>query len=394
MDGNVSTPVWQSEERKLASRRLVELFQWFHENPELSFEEQNTTAKIKKTLIEIPNVKLLDLGLPTGALAAIYGDPGGPTVGLRADIDALPIQEESGLEYSSHNKGRMHACGHDFHTTALLGAAFLLAAEYLPGTVVLLFQPAEEASFGARRVVETGRLQALGVKELFGEHVAPDLPAKTAAVGEGATSASVDRFLISVCGKGCHAAHPELGRDPIPAAARLVCSLQDIPSRVVSPFSPVVVSVTRFTAGSTWNIIPERAEIEGTVRTFSPDVRKSIEKEIRSRAGALQDEGYNISMDWTKGCPSVINDPQLVELVREVIRDKTELALVPRAPSMGGEDFSEYQTFARTAFVNIGIGGPSSLHTSTFRADPSLLMPTSRLLAEVAIKAIKKLKNS
>lgn len=372
---------------------LEETFHWFHENPETALEEVRTTTRIKEILAGIDGVEALDLGLPTGALARVVGDPSGPVVGLRADIDALPIDERSGVAYASRTAGRMHACGHDFHLTALLGAASLLSAQRdeLPGTVVLLFQPAEETSVGARKVVETGKLQELGVQQLFGEHVAPELPGGQISVDDGAISASVDRFVIEVRGKGCHAAHPELGRDPIPAAARLVESLQDVTSRVVSPFSPVVLSITRFTSGTTWNVVPETAELEGTLRTFDPEVRETAEAEIRARVAALEAAGYATSVDWYHGCSSVVNDPELTGLVRDVVRAQEGLALVTQGPSTGGEDFSEYQSIARTVFVHTGVGLSTPLHTPTFRADTAQLTPASRLLAGIACAALGRL---
>lgn len=383
----------KAEARGASAKDLVRLFRWFHENPELALEEVGTTERIRETLGGIDGVEPLDLGLPTGALARVVGDPAGPVVGLRADIDALPLREQSGLAYASHHEGRMHACGHDFHLTALLGAARLLAAtrRELPGTVVLLFQPAEETSVGAREVVGTGRLQELGVQELFGEHVSAELPGGSISVDDGAISASVDRFLIRVRGRGCHAAHPELGRDPIPVTARLVGSLQDIPSRVVSPFAPVVLGVTRFTSGTTWNIVPETAELEGTVRTFDPAVRSAVEGEVRARAQALEAEGYVTSVDWYRGCSSVVNDPGLTELVRDVVRSQDGLTLVEEGPSTGGEDFSEYQGIARTVFLHTGVGESTPLHTPTFRADPAQLAPAARLLASIARAALEDL---
>lgn len=317
------------------SIELQKEFEWFHRHPELALEEQETTKHIKSILGNLEGVEPLDLGLPTGALARITGDPRGPVIALRADIDALPILEESGLPYASETAGRMHACGHDFHTAALLGAGELLARrrDALPGTVVLLFQPAEETAGGAVRVLETGILSRLGVREILALHVRPRLSVGTIAVAPGPFSAFVDRFLYKIIGSGGHASAPETTRDPIPAAARLVGALQEIVSRQISPLEAAVISVTRFTSGSTWNVIPNSAELEGTVRSFDPAVRQRILDAMTHQTQALTAEGYRVDFQWLPGCPATNNDDVLAEVIRRTA-ERDGFQVIPQKPDL------------------------------------------------------------
>lgn len=358
---------------------LTNLFERLHRMPELSLREVETTRVIKEVLGAIEGVELLDLNLPTGALARVHGGVSGPAVALRADIDALPIREESGLAYASAN-GLMHACGHDFHTTALLGAASVLAEHRneLAGTVYLLFQPAEEDGHGARAVVAAGALQPLGIRRLFGLHVDSRLPAGVVALPNGALSASVDHITIAVGGRGTHAARPQVGRDPIVAASRLVGDLQEAVSRTVDPFEPAVVSITRIAGGASWNIIPESVELEGTVRTMNPVVREAIRSEVQTRVDALGAEGYTASLSWEECCDPVINDSELAETARAVARD-AGLELGGFEASMGGEDFSDLYSIAPGVFAYVGVGCAYPLHNPRFVADEAALPAAVRL---------------
>lgn len=358
---------------------LVGLFERFHQDPEPSLREVRTTAAIREALGGMEGVELLDLGLPTGALARICDGQDGPVVGLRADIDALPISEESGLAYASAN-GLMHACGHDFHTTALLGAASELAArkDELGGTVYLLFQPAEENGHGARLVVGAGALQPLGIQRLFGLHVDPCLPVGVVSIPDGALSASVDHIKIEVGGRGSHAARPQRGRDPIVAASRLVGDLQEVVSRTIDPFEPAVLSVTRISGGSSWNVIPEKVELEGTVRTMSPNVREDVRCEAQSRVDALGGEGYEAGLDWEACCDPVINEHELAEPARAIARG-AGLELGGFVVSMGGEDFSDLYAVAPGVFAHVGVGCEYPLHNPHFVADPAALDAAVRL---------------
>lgn len=378
--------------RGVSETRLLAEFEWCHRHPELSLSEFETTKHILNTLEQIRGVELLELGLQTGVLAKITGNPGGPTVALRADIDALPITEESGLPYASEIPERMHACGHDFHTTVLLGTAELLAQRraQLPGTAVLLFQPAEETAQGAAQVVETGVLQRLNIREIFALHARPALSPGVIAVAPGPFSAAVDRFLYRITGSGGHASAPETTKDPIPAAARLVGALQEIISRQVSPLDTAVLSVTRITAGSTWNVIPDNAELEGTVRSFHPMVRQNILDAMERQAQTLTAEGYQVDFQWLPGCPATNNDAGLAELIRRTA-EKAGFQVIPQKPDMSGEDFACYQEHIPGALFHVGTGGHHPIHNARFTVDEAALAPAAELLADIAEAALNRL---
>lgn len=373
--------------------QLQEQFEWLHRHPELALGEVETTTYIRRSLAEIDGVELLELGLPTGVLAKITGNPDGPVIAVRADIDALPITELSGLPYASQNEGCMHACGHDFHTAALLGVARLLAGrrEALPGSVILLFQPAEEAEHGGEKVVGTGVFERERIQQIFGLHTRSGLPVGTVAIASGPFSAAVDRFLYRITGAGGHGSAPQNALDPIPAAARLVGALQEIVSRRINPLDGAVVSVTRITAGTSWNIIPDAAELEGTVRSFDPKVRKTIVDRMNAYAQALRAEGYQVQFDWLPGCPATNNDEALTGLVRQ-----TALAegfqVVSQQREMGGEDFSCYQELVPGAFFYVGTAGAFPGHNARFTADPAALAPAARLMAQIVTQALLRLK--
>ena len=222
------------------------------------------------------NITIIHSNLETGVIAEISGNRNGPLIAIRADIDALPIQEETNLPYASKIHGKMHACGHDFHTAAIIGAAYLLKEKEssLSGTVRFIFQPAEESSNGACKVIEAGHLH--GVQAIFGMHNKPDLPVGTIGIKDGPLMAGVDRFEIEIHGVGTHAAVPDAGVDPIVASSQIVMALQTIVSRNINSSHNAVVSVTNIHSGNTWNVIPEKATLEGTVRTFQTETREKI----------------------------------------------------------------------------------------------------------------------
>lgn len=363
--------------------RLRRDFEWFHRHPELALHEFQTTERIKSELGEIPGVELLDIGLKTGVLARITGK--GKAIALRADIDALPITEESGVPYCSEIPGHMHACGHDFHTAALLGAARILASrrETLKGTVYLLFQPAEEAEQGGAKVADTGLFERYPIRFIYALHVKADLPVGTIQISEGAFSANVDRFRFEIRGKGCHASAPQTGLDPVPAAARLIVSLQEIVSRGLDPMKPAVVSVTHVTAGTTWNVIPESAEIEGTIRTFDKETRTFVNERMEKLAAGLRAEGYQVLEEFRFGCPATNNDPAAASVIRRAA-GKLGFEVEDQVKNMGGEDFSCFQEKIPGALCHIGIGKSAPVHNSRFRADPGALPGAAKLLAEIA----------
>lgn len=366
---------------------LEETFEWFHKNPELSNEEVETTHHIRK-LLEKRNIEILDLPLKTGLVGIIRGKKEKPVVTLRCDIDALPIQEETELAYKSIVPHKMHACGHDFHMTSLLGAAYLLKEreKELEGTVKLLFQPAEETTHGAEPVIATGVLDDADV--IFGLHAFPNIKAGSVGVIAGSVTAAVDRFLIDVEGVGCHAAHPHEGIDPIVVCCQLVHALQTIISRNIDPFDPALISVTSIQGGNTWNVIPSSARLEGTVRTLNRDTRALIHqrmKEISENVG----KAFNASVtfQWFPGPPATDNDKVWVDFVKHVAGEEG-LELVTVRPTLIGEDFAFYQEKIKGVFISAGIGDSYPLHHPRFTVDKSALIVGSKLLNAIARKAL------
>ncbi|MFO6297997.1 amidohydrolase [Rahnella selenatireducens] len=361
-----------------------------HRHPELSNQEFETTARIKAVL-ESHQIRVLNLPLKTGLVAEIGGQKAGKLVVLRSDIDALPIEEKSGVEYTSENPGVMHACGHDFHTSAALGAAILLKAreETLSGTVRILFQAAEETGHGAPALIETGALDAAAV--IFGIHNDPTLPVGIIGSKDGALTAGVDRFAITISGTGSHAARPHEGNDPIIIVGQIIGALQTLIARNVPSDHNAVVSVTQVHSGSTWNVIPDSAWLEGTVRSFNQDTRELIERRFRQLlkgiAGAFDTQ---IELDWQPGPPSVVNTAEWVDFaLAQAAGSGFEARRVEASPI--GEDFAFYQQKLPGAFLMIGSGGPFALHHPEFRVDDRALFPTAHYLAQLAVNALERL---
>lgn len=379
------------QQLKEASReiapQLVAMRRELHRHPELSMEEHETTRRIRSWLTEA-GLKLLDLNLPTGVLAEVEGSAPGPTVALRADIDALPVTEETGLPFASQEPGKMHACGHDFHTAGMIGAAILLQRhrDKLRGRVRMIFQPAEETATGARAVIEAGALD--GVDAILGMHNKPELPVGTVGIREGALMASVDRFEIRVSGKGGHGAIPEAATDPIVAASSIVTALQTVVSRNLSPLDNAVVSVCRFQSGATWNVIPDYAELEGTVRTFQAEARKKIPERMRQLAENIA-AGYGAiaELRWTAGLPAVNNDPAMARLMKQAA-EELGLTVVEAKPTTAGEDFSLYQERVPGIFIWMGTGGTEEWHHPRFTLNEDALPVSAALFAHAAKLAL------
>ncbi|MCL6365437.1 amidohydrolase [Pectobacterium carotovorum subsp. carotovorum] len=361
-----------------------------HRHPELSNQEFETTKKIRAVL-EKEGIRILDLPLKTGLVAEVGGLQEGPLVVVRSDIDALPIEEESGVEFTSLNKGVMHACGHDFHSSAALGAAILLKKiePQLKGTVRILFQAAEETGLGAPEVIAVGALD--NAVAIFGIHNDPTLPVGVIGGKDGALTAGVDRFEIKIAAKGCHAAKPHEGNDPIIILGQLISAVQTIISRTVSSDNNAVVSITQVHSGSTWNVIPDTAYVEGTVRTFNQAARDLIEQRFRQIvAGIASTFGAEIEFLWHAGPPSVINTPEWVEFALNVASDEGfEARRVEASPI--GEDFAFYQQKLPGTFMMVGSGGPYALHHPKFRVDDSALFPTAHYLYQVAKQSLEQL---
>ncbi|GAA4847000.1 N-acetyl-sulfur-metabolite deacetylase SndB [Paenibacillus vulneris] len=379
---------WLEEARTLYPV-LADFRRDLHRHPELSMQEVETTRKIKQFLLN-EGITVLPLELPVGVLAEIVGDEDGPIVALRADIDALPVQEETGLPYASEIAGKMHACGHDFHTAAILGAAVLLKrhASKLRGKVRLLFQPAEEKGTGARAMIEAGALE--GVEAIFGMHNKPELPVGTIGLSAGPLMASVDGFKIKVHGKGGHAAVPDAAIDPIVAASAIVGGIQTAVSRNTSPFDRAVVSICSFHAGTTWNVIPDLAVLDGTVRTFRQEVRHDMPDRLhRIAMGIAAGYGAEAELSWFSGIPTVNNDAAAVETVRYAA-EALKLQVIEAIPSAGGEDFAHYQEKVPGCFIWMGTSGTEEWHHPKFTLNDEALVPSSALFALTAVHALEK----
>lgn len=366
---------------------LISIFRNLHKHPELPNEEFATTKLIREKL-HATEIHILDLPLNTGLVAEITGNPKGPIIALRCDIDALPIKEETNLAYKSEIAGKMHACGHDFHTTVVLGAACLLkkAESELPGTVRLIFQPAEETAHGAEQILATDVLST--VQAIFGLHNKPNLPVGTIATAVGPLTAAVDRFEIEISGVGTHAAHPEKGIDPIVVAGHIITALQTIVSRNISAFDQALVSITHVTSGNTWNVIPETAYLEGTVRTLNPETRKFIPQRLSSIVkGLAQSFGATAELKWHPGPPATSNTREWVTLVTKTAQELGyETKEFP--PDLGGEDFAYYQEKIPGAFINVGTGPSHPHHHPKFTIDTAALLPAAQYFAEIAKRSL------
>ncbi|MEK4997459.1 amidohydrolase [Paenibacillus sp. FSL H7-0918] len=366
---------------------LIGIRRHLHRHPELSNEEYGTTEYII-SLLERAGVRIVEYGLSTGVIAEIGGKKPGSVIALRADIDALPIQEESGVSFASLYSGKMHACGHDFHTAALIGAAYQLKQreQQLQGTVRLLFQPAEEKAQGAQRIIASGALE--DVRAVIGLHNKPDLPVGTIGIKGGPLMAAADGFVIEVQGGSSHAAVPEAGIDPIVAASHIVTAFQSIVSRNVSPLQSAVVSVTQIHSGNSWNIIPEKAVLEGTIRTFDETVRSKVLERFQEVAvGVAAALGAEATVRWIEGPPPVINDPSLAALGVESVEALGYRAIQPEL-SLAGEDFAFYQRVVPGLFVFVGTEGSQEWHHPAFNLDERALPVAARFLADVAVRSL------
>lgn len=377
---------WSITEEGNFNQRLIDIRRHLHQYPELSNEEFETTLAIKRWLEEA-GIRIAAYSLQTGLIAEV-GEADGVVVAIRADIDALPIQEETGLEYASSVPGRMHACGHDFHTAAIVGAAVLLKQREseLKGKVRLIFQPSEEKATGALKVIESGALE--GVQAIFGMHNKPDLPVGTVGIKEGPLMAAADGFIIEVAGVGTHAAVPEAGVDPIVTAAHIVTALQSIVSRNISPLQSAVISVTKIHSGTAWNVISDKAILDGTVRTFDESVRTRVrERFAQVVEGVAAAYGTTASLRWIQGPPPVHNDKHWSELATAVA-EQTGLNPIIPLPSSAGEDFAFYQKQVPGVFVFMGTSGSQEWHHSAFDLDEGALPISARYFAELAEQAL------
>lgn len=375
-------------ERKALEQKLTGFFEELHMHPELSYEEYETTERIKRELAAA-GIEILQIPLKTGVTAIVRGAKPGKTYGLRCDIDALPIEEETDLPYKSKTPGKMHACGHDFHTAAVFGAALLLQErkEELQGTVKILFQPAEESSHGAETVLETGVLS--DVTAIFGLHTAAFLPVGTLGIRAGSVMAAVDRFELNITGTGCHGGHPDEGVDTILVAASVIQAFQSIVGRNLNPFHTGVVSVTRINGGNTWNVIPDKVELEGTVRSMEKDDRIFIERRMREIAEhTAAAYGANAELLWYPGPPATVNEKAWSAFAQKVA-EESGFEVVPQRNSTGGEDFAFYLEKIPGCFINVGTGVGYPNHHPKFYADEAALTPAAEYLEKLLVEALR-----
>lgn len=330
-----------------------------HEHPELGFQEFET-AKFIHERLQALGVEDIRTGINgTGITGLVRGNPGGKTVLVRADIDALPIVEENDVEYKSANEGVMHACGHDAHTAILLAVTRILMdrRDQFAGTVKVLFQPAEEMfPGGANGMIAEGVLEDPHVDQVFGLHMANDQPLGKIMVGSGPVMAAADSFTIHIQGKGGHAAYPADNVDPVVIGAQIVTALQTLVAREVDPTKSAVISTCVFKAGDAFNVIPDTAELGGTVRTFDPEIRDLLERRIGELASGIA-TAMRGSVDYTfrRGYPATVNHPKEVEIVKSAAAEVVgEENVFDPGPKMGAEDFSYFLENRPGAFFFVG----------------------------------------
>jgi amidohydrolase len=375
---------------------MVELRHRLHRIPELCFEEFLTAKTIRAELDGLGLVHIDGVSDAPTATICVIGDESKPCVALRADIDALPILEKTGLAYASTHEGRMHACGHDGHMATLVGVAGILksVADELPVCVKLIWQPAEEDQGGAERLVKAGVLDGrIGpvVKAIFGLHGWPGLPVGCVATKPGALLAATDIFQATFIGKGCHGAFPHLGADPIVVACEAVVNLQQFVSREMDPTEPAVITVGMIRGGTATNIIPDQAVINGTIRTLTDTTRKHVRTAIVRRCqGIASAGGCSARVDFTAGYPALINDPAMAEYVGKIARQTfgAERFIPVGRPSMGGEDFAYYLEKVPGCFFLIGVeppggGGHPQLHSDRYDFTDSAMVVGMRMFLEL-----------
>ena len=377
---------------------LVSLRRELHRYPELALQEVRTAGVIERELNRsgIPHTRVG----ATGVLDVLRGaQEGTGVVALRADIDALPIQETNDVPYRSRTDGVMHACGHDAHTASLLGAARVLAAnrDRFGGEIRFFFQPAEETGKGAPDFIRAGALD--GVERILGLHSAPDLPIGTIGITPGLNNAAVDHFRILVHGKAAHVSTPQRGADALDAASQIVVALQGLVTRRTSPTEPVLIGVGKFSAGTTYNALAESAELEGTTRTVSQEMRMQVRAwidEIAEQTARLS--GARAEVLWTDITSALINDPQVsreAAAAAEALGSDVQI-ITNRPLSLGGDNFAEYQRLVPGCYAYVGTANPdlpgtrNSLHNGNFDLDEQALVLSTGLYAEYALWWLRK----
>jgi hippurate hydrolase len=351
--------------------RADEIAEWrrdLHMHPELQYDVHRTAAFVAEKLKSFGCDEIATGIGRSGVVGVIRGrkNSGGKVVGLRADMDALPIEEETGLPYASRTPGKMHACGHDGHTSMLLGAArHLCETRNFDGTAVVIFQPAEEGGAGAKAMIDDGLIDRFDIGEVFGLHNYPGIPLGSFAIRPGPLMASADRLWIEIEGVGGHAARPHKSVDTVLVGASIVTALQQIVARNVDPIDNAVVSITLFQAGTTDNVIPQHALLRGTVRTLRADTRDLVERRLKEVVdGVARLHGATAKVRYQRDYPVVVNHPEPTAFATEVARevagtDKVDAAVLP---VMGGEDFAFMLLERPGAFIFMGNGDTANLH--------------------------------
>jgi amidohydrolase len=373
---------------------LIEIRRDIHAHPELGFEEVRTAGIVARELTRLGIPHQTQVG-KTGVVGLIEGGRRGPVLAIRADMDALPIQETSGLPWASTYPGLMHACGHDIHTTTLLGVAEVLRdlAPQLAGTVKLVFQPAEEGIGGMRAMIAEGVMDGPRVDMALGFHNHPDIPVGTFGFVRGAALAAADRFDIVVHGKSGHAAFPHTTVDPIVAAALLVAQLQTVASREVPPTMPVVVTVGCIQGGMTYNIIPDSCAIKGTVRTLHPEARDAAEAAIKRLSAGMR-EGLRVTceVDYRRGVPMLRNDDRVLDPTVAAVRKQFGTDAIEQGEaSLGGEDFALMADLVPGFQLRIGSSQPGredKLHNSAYQPDERCIGFGVQALARAALELL------
>ena len=374
---------------------LVAIRRDLHAHPELAFEETRTAGIVAAELARLGIAHRIGVG-GTGVVGEIEGGRPGPTLAIRADMDALPIHEETGLPYASTVDGKMHACGHDIHTATLLGAAAILRdiAPRLAGRIRLIFQPAEEILEGAAAMIKDGAAE--GIDLALGFHNQPDLPVGRFGFAPGACLAAADRFDLIIRGRSGHAAHPYAAIDPIVAASQFVAQVQTVVSREVKPMHPAVVTIGMFQGGTTYNIIPERVHLKGSVRTLHAAARDTAEAAIRRLAQGLE-VGLRVTcqMTYQRMVPPLVNDARVQELTLAAVRAQfgpgDENLLDEGEASMGSEDFSEFAARAPSFHLRIGSGTPGRddrLHNAGYQPDEKCIPLGVEALSRAALEIL------
>ncbi len=374
--------------------QLVAWRREFHMYPELGFQETRTAARVAEVLTELGYRVRTGVGR-TGVVAERGEGP--PIVAVRADMDALPIQEENDVPYASQVPGVMHACGHDAHTAILLGVAKLLADETLPGTVRLLFQPSEEMEdeegiSGARRMIQDGAME--GVEAVLALHVDSTAPAGKIVLETGPSSAGVDTFYATIFGRGGHGASPHKTVDPIYIAGHVILGLHGIVSRRLDPMEPAVVTIGAIHGGQADNVIPDRAELKGTIRYMKPEVQKQIHAEVERALQIARTLGGDYDLRIVIGYPPMLNDAGVVELLQRVTVDLLgEEYLHPPHPGMGAEDFGFFSQLALGAMFGLGCkieGDERVAHNPRFDIDERCLPVGAAVLAESVLRLMRR----